>query len=141
MKRALELDPLSFPISDMLGYHYLAARRYDEALEQNRRTYELHGKSYWGHWRDGQIYLEQGAYATGITELQMAVSGAGDDLRPKGWLGYGYALAGRTNEALAILDELEKLSQRRYVSPYIRAVVYLGLRYKDRLLRGTRRSV
>ena len=40
--RALELDPLSLIINADLSQNYLMARRYDEAIEQARKTLELH---------------------------------------------------------------------------------------------------
>jgi hypothetical protein len=42
-------------------------------------------------------------------------------------LGRAYALIGRTKDAHRLLDELDNLAQRRYVSPYGRVLIYLGL--------------
>jgi hypothetical protein len=42
-------------------------------------------------------------------------------------LGRAYALAGEWTKALDILDELKAASQRRYISPFDIAVVYVGL--------------
>jgi TolB-like protein/DNA-binding winged helix-turn-helix (wHTH) protein/thioredoxin-like negative regulator of GroEL len=40
-KRALELEPLNLAIGVHLGWHYLYARQYDQAIEQFRKTLEL----------------------------------------------------------------------------------------------------
>lgn len=40
MKRAQELDPLSLIISTNVGWAYYFARRYDQAIEQHRKTIE-----------------------------------------------------------------------------------------------------
>jgi hypothetical protein len=42
-------------------------------------------------------------------------------------LGRAYALTGRTKEAHNLLRELDDLAQRRYVSPYGRVLIFLGL--------------
>ena len=45
-------------------------------------------------------------------------------------LGYAYALAGRKAEARKVLAELKQQSETRYVSPYLLALVYVGLGMK-----------
>jgi hypothetical protein len=42
-------------------------------------------------------------------------------------LGRAYALTGRTKEAHRLLRELDELARTRYVSPYGRALIFLGL--------------
>ena len=44
-----------------------------------------------------------------------------------GALGHAYALAGRRPDAYKLLQELDELAERRYVSPYGRVLIYLGL--------------
>jgi tetratricopeptide (TPR) repeat protein len=44
-------------------------------------------------------------------------------------------LAGRRDEALKILNELEQLSKQRYVSPLHRGVVYAALGDRDQAFR------
>ena len=40
-------------------------------------------------------------------------------------------MTGKRAEAQKVLDELQEQSKRRYVSPYLIALVYLGLSNKD----------
>jgi tetratricopeptide (TPR) repeat protein len=47
-------------------------------------------------------------------------------------LAYAYAMAGRRDEALKILDEQKRLAQQGYISPYNFAIIYTGLGDKDR---------
>src|SRR5215831_10874286 len=47
---------------------------------------------------------------------------------------HAYAMAGKRSEALKILDEFQALSKQRYVTPYVRALVYTGLGEKDQAL-------
>src|SRR5207244_12527613 len=46
-------------------------------------------------------------------------------------LGYAYAVSGNNVEAHRVLAELKDLSQRRYVSPYSMATIYVGLGEKE----------
>src|SRR5690349_12906688 len=44
-----------------------------------------------------------------------------------GALGRAYALAGRPQESRQLLSELDELARQRYVSPYAKVLIYLGL--------------
>ena len=46
-------------------------------------------------------------------------------------LGHAYSLSGERDKANKILDELREMSKQRYVSPYLIAIVYVGLGDKD----------
>ena len=48
------------------------------------------------------------------------------------FLGYGYAVTGRRAEALKILQSLDEMEKRRYVSRIYRAYIYAGLGDKDK---------
>ena len=52
---------------------------------------------------------------------------------PKAQLAYGYAVAGRKDEALKILDDMKQDQlQGHYVAPFAFALVYMGLGDNDR---------
>jgi tetratricopeptide (TPR) repeat protein len=46
-------------------------------------------------------------------------------------LGYAYGRSERREAALQFIEKLEKLSEERYVSPFINAVIYLGIGNKN----------
>ena len=48
-------------------------------------------------------------------------------------LGHAYAVSGKREEAIRMLNELKGSSERRYVSPYDLSRVYLGLGDTDKL--------
>lgn len=78
----------------------------------------------------GVVYLEQRRYADAIAEFQHNV--ANDrSAYSLSYLGHAYAMAGRRNEALAVLKELEgKYNKRESLAQYV-AAVYAGLGDKD----------
>jgi tetratricopeptide (TPR) repeat protein len=81
----------------------------------------------------------KGAHAEGIAEYQKA-RGLNDDPLVTGLLGHAYAVSGRREDALRILDELNDLAQRRYVSAYTFALVYAGLNDRDQAFRWLEKS-
>ena len=58
-----------------------------------------------------------------------------------GQLGEAYGLAGRTDDARAVLRRLEERSAKSFVSPYTLAYVYTGLGEADRAIDLLERSV
>ena len=52
----------------------------------------------------------------------------------------GYAVSGRRIEALKVLDELNELSKRRYVSSYRVAAIHLGLGEKEQAFEWLERA-
>jgi len=55
-------------------------------------------------------------------------------------LGYAYGVSGRRAEAMQVLTDLDGLSRKRYVSPYVQAYVYLGLGQNDTALEWLERA-
>jgi serine/threonine-protein kinase len=139
MKRALELDPLSLIINADLGATYMNARRPDDAIDQLRRTLQLDPGFYYAHWNLGTALELKGAVESAIAEYQKARE-LNDDPYILGLLGHAYALSGRKDQALQILEQLTELSKERYVGAYTFAIVHLGLGDKEQALRWLEQS-
>jgi eukaryotic-like serine/threonine-protein kinase len=139
LQRAQELDPLSLIINDHLGYALLLAGRPEEALAQLIKTRELDPAFPWTHWRLGSVYLALGRLEESIEAFDVVVS------KTDGGVGLGYkglvcAMAGRADDARAVLDRLERLSLSRYVSPLEFALVYAGLGRVDETMSSLQRA-
>jgi serine/threonine-protein kinase len=128
IQRAHELDPLSFVIGGGSGQY---GTQYDRIMEAQRKKMELDPNSPVPYDAVAAVYNAKGMYQEAITYFQRAVSLSGGEPRYLTSLGYTYGIAGKRNEALKILEQLKLLSQRRYVSPYDIATVYVGLREKN----------
>jgi serine/threonine protein kinase/Tfp pilus assembly protein PilF len=133
-KRALELDPTSLVVRCTLGSMFMFARRYDEEIEELHRAIELDPTSYIPHWYIVYPYAFKGLYDEAITHAQEALRLSGMSSRMKGVLGHAYAFSGKKTEAKKLLNELEKLSKTKYLSPFGLALVYIELDEKDKAL-------
>lgn len=132
IKRAMELDPLSIWINMSVAWVLYQARQYDQAIEQFRRTLELDPDFQLAHFYFVLPYVQKGMYEEAIAEAQKAItlSGGSTTLYVAN-LGWAYAVSGKREEALKVLNELIELSKHKFVQPYEIALVYLGLGDKD----------
>lgn len=112
IRLAQQSDPLSLIINTDVAEMLYYARRYDEAIDQARRTLEMDPGFALAHHIRGMAYLEKHQYAEGITELQAAVRLGRADLVSS--LGLAYARAGRREEALKIVEKRKRESRGRY---------------------------
>lgn len=124
---ARRIDPLSMFVSASRTAVLLMARRTEEAEAECRRALELDPD----FWRPivglGRCYEALGRYDNAIECFERATLLSDRLPSAIGALGHAYALAGRRFDAYQLLQELDELAERRYVSPYGRALIYLGL--------------
>ncbi|MEY2538440.1 MAG: hypothetical protein QOG67_2180 [Verrucomicrobiota bacterium] len=132
-KKALELDPLNTFLNTDLAFFLYWARRYEDAVTQIRKTLELDSNNGFAHSILGWCLIWKGSKADAKAEFQTATTL--DDLPwYKGSLGYACAVSGDRAKAELVLRELEDVAKQRYVSPAIRASVYLGLGENEKAL-------
>lgn len=127
-KRAVELDPLSVVVNGgALGAAYLFAGRYEQAIDQYRKTLELDSRFANAHALLGMTYIRQRKYQEATTELRQAIA-LNNSAGWRAHLGYVYAAMGRRDEARALLNEL----QPGEVSLVIIAAVHAAMGDPDR---------
>ena len=126
IRLAAELDPLSRIINSNLGGQLGYAGHHEDGAEQIRKTLELDPSWALGHMRLGQNYELRGLFSEAIPHYEKMVE-LDDTPHGLGHLGHAYAKSGRVDEAHAVLERLEELSNSRYVAPIERAYVYAGL--------------
>jgi serine/threonine-protein kinase len=134
IKKSQDLDPLSLIISVAVGWAYYFARRYDEAIQQLRRTVDLDPNYPITYWILGLLLRKTGCLELAITEGEKAVKLSGGSPLMRAALAHTLGIAGRTGEALQILNELTELAKQKYVAPYFFAGIYLGLGEKERAI-------
>jgi TolB-like protein/DNA-binding winged helix-turn-helix (wHTH) protein len=130
LRKAHELDPLSPMITTDLAAYLCFARRYDEGMKEFQEVLKLDPDFVQAHYLLSIAYELRGMYPEAIAEVQKIKSP--DATRfVIGQLGYIYALQGRRREALEVVSELQKLSERTYVDPGYIAYIYVALGEKD----------
>ena len=131
--KALDLDPQSPDLRTGLGIILHLARRYDEAIAQAQIALDADPEFFPARVLLGMAHIQQGRLTKAIGELERAASFA-DVPWALGYLGYAYGVSGRQRQALRALSELEKRSERVYVSSHALALIYAGLGRKERAL-------
>ncbi len=125
---AITLDPLSAWASWTREYCLCLAGRYNETIEQHKKTEELDPNYYYLDSWVGMAYREKNMYAESVAEYLDAQQITGS---PIAGLAVTYARMGKIAEATEILRELLELAKRRYVWPEQVAMIYANLGEKD----------
>jgi DNA-binding winged helix-turn-helix (wHTH) protein/TolB-like protein/Tfp pilus assembly protein PilF len=125
-KLALEIAPTSRQGNHAVAFALYFARRYEEAIEQSEKTLELDPNFPVGYALIGMAYLQADMHEKAISSLRKARQ-LFNSPGFLGLLGYAYAMAGKTNEARSVLEELRELSKTRYVPSFSVAMIYIGL--------------
>jgi serine/threonine protein kinase/tetratricopeptide (TPR) repeat protein len=134
MKNGQDLDPLSLIINVAVGWTLYFAGRYDEAIQQLRQTVDLDPNYPVTYWILGLLLRKTGCYELAITEGETGVKLSGGSPLMRAALAHTLGTAGRTKEALQILDDLTKLAKQKYVAPYFFAGIHLGLGENNRAI-------
>ena len=130
-KRAQNLDPLTPLHTAWLGGLYWYGGRYKEALEEVGKALELSANSWHGLYVLANTCADAGMYEEAIATAQ---KGAALYPNIRFILGRAYALAGRRDEALKILAELEKEEASPF-GAWGLAVLFTALGNKDEAFR------
>jgi eukaryotic-like serine/threonine-protein kinase len=132
MKRALELDPLSSVMSTFLGFTLYYAGRYDEAEKQCLKALALQPNFPVAHWHLGMIYEKKSMFEEAIAEHKKAIQFSGGSPRLIAALGHALAVAGKRDEALQVVAELNQISKQGYASPLELSAIYVALGQKEK---------
>jgi DNA-binding winged helix-turn-helix (wHTH) protein/Tfp pilus assembly protein PilF len=124
---ARRADPVSPAITAYLPYVYLAARQYDVALREARRSVDREPYSPLAQWQLGRAYLFSGQILPAVETLERAARLAGPLSMWEAELSVARARAGNRDGAIDILRRLQDRSTREYVSPYDLAVASAGI--------------
>jgi TolB-like protein/DNA-binding SARP family transcriptional activator len=114
-RKALELDPLSPQMNLMLGSTLLAAGQHRDALAHLRDAVELDSMYWLGQATLGEYYEATGHMAEAIRFHRRAVGLTPRNPSAKAGLARALAVAGRKEEARAILHDLETEAHRNAI--------------------------
>ncbi len=144
IKEANNLDPLSPIISSNAGLYSYYEHNYDEAINKYKQTLQIEPDFWVAQHYLALAHVQKGMYTDAIAELRSLIKVSLTEPVPDkvieteteaaASLGFAYGMAGKRAEAQAILEKLQALSQRRYVSGLYFAIVYAGLKENDRAI-------
>jgi tetratricopeptide (TPR) repeat protein len=112
---------------DIAVIHYYQ-REYDLALDQCDHTIEQNPHFSLAYWTLGLVQEQRGDFEEAIAAFQRAIQLSPPSPRILGALGRTLARAGREDEAIQIMKELDELSLKRYISPFDLALICFALK-------------
>jgi DNA-binding winged helix-turn-helix (wHTH) protein/tetratricopeptide (TPR) repeat protein len=130
---ALELDPFSLQVNMNIATTYYLRGEYDRAVKHLYRTMELEPNYMPTHFVLGCVYIQQKRWEEAIKEFQFIYKLDEEAYLAMGFMGHAHALAGQRAEAETMLNVLQEIADREYVSPYAMLVVHLVLGPEERV--------
>lgn len=128
VEMAVELDPLSLSTNTARAFPYLAARRYDEAIEKLKQALELEADFPQALYYLGRSYAGKGLYKESIAEYQKAIQYSGGSTFFTSALIYSLAKNGQKKEAEKAFAEISESAKSQPISRYVfaRSLAALG---------------
>jgi TolB-like protein/Tfp pilus assembly protein PilF len=125
-KSARELDPFSLTPNMNVAAPFFFSRQYDRAVKQLVAVLEQEPRFFPALLQLGRVYVQMGLYAEAITAFKLALQHSPQQ-EVLSALAHAYALAGRTEDARIILNEMTNDKITRYVASPMIARIHLGL--------------
>ena len=138
-RRAREVEPLSGVFNANVVWRLYLARQYAEAESEARRMSPWQPQVMGGYIL-ASVYLQTGRQREAVAKLKKLAESHRAVLQLM-YLGHALGVTGARAEGQKVLEEMQELSQRRYVPPEYIAMVYEGLGQRDRALQWFEKAV
>ncbi|MHB1907246.1 MAG: adenylate/guanylate cyclase domain-containing protein [Nitrososphaerales archaeon] len=140
IKRAEELDPYSIGIHNCAAATYRDSGHLELAIQECKTILEIDPNFVPAIRKLGLVHMEQSKFEEGLEEMERCVEISHGSARDKSYLAYAFGSAGRTDDARAIISDLEQSSTKQYVSPFNLAIAYSGLKDKDMTIKWLQKA-
>ena len=134
LKKAESLDPLSLIISADLADAMCIAHRFDDSVQQSHKTIEMDPHFAVAHYQLGQALQQKHSHDEAIAEFRRAIELSGGNTTFESNLANAYAVAGRKEEAMKIVKDLESRQSQDSSTDASIALIYVGLGDNDRAM-------
>jgi TolB-like protein/Flp pilus assembly protein TadD len=134
MERAVALDPLSLQAHSRFGLVLWHAGHLDRAIEEFRDTIATWPNYMFSHMGLSWAYSARGKHDQAIEQMMIAADLSDQSSYVLGHLANIYAVAGKREKALALLEELEQRAKSSTVSASAFAPAYAGLGDVDQMI-------
>ncbi|MEP6924188.1 MAG: winged helix-turn-helix domain-containing protein [Pyrinomonadaceae bacterium] len=133
IEKAQSFDTNSLYLGVVRGVPLFYKRLFDQAIKQFQLVLEIDPNHNRARYYLALALFHSGQRVAGTAEFERVV--AAEPLQQTmALLGYCYGMTGRHLEARALLGRINQIACRRYVSPYIRAYLHIGLGEKAEAL-------
>ncbi len=132
IQRAAEIDPLSAYVSSYAAVTLYIARRFDEAITKCQHALEIQPGFGVALNSLALSYSASARHEEAVLHAEKLVATSARTSHTLGTLGALLAVAGRQDEARAILEELDERARAGYVSPLPFAGILAGLGETER---------
>ena len=140
MRKAENLDPLSLIINADLAEFLLLTHSYDESVKQGRKIIEMDSTFAIGHKQLGDAYLLKQMDKDAVAELQGAVRLSGGSPICIADLARAYVASGKMNEAVKLLNDLQKRSTASFTNAPQIAMIYASMGDNDQAMHWLERA-
>ena len=134
IKRGIDLDPLSAIMHNSLGWTYGLMRRFPEAFAEFGKAKELEPDAFFIPVTEGEVFEFDGQLAQAEKDYERAYE-QNRNAFSTALLGRFYALHGRRDKALQLLEQLKDMERHHHASPGPFALIYLGLGDKNEAIK------
>jgi serine/threonine-protein kinase len=140
LQRALQLDPVSCWFATHAGFLLCELGQEEAGWHELEKALDLDAElsNLWS--LRGVLHSYEGKHPEAVAETGKGARLSSGLPFAQGYAGYALGRAGRRDEAMAILDDLEELSHKRYVPGSSRALCCLGLGDLERALQWLERG-
>ena len=140
IRRAQELDPLSVVVGMEIAWNFFIAREYDHAIEQALRVTHLEPEFPSAQYILGLASAQKGRFDEARAAFERSLAGSHGHASGLAGLGHLFGITGQRTEALAMLDQLNRLAATRYAAPFWYTILFAGLDDVDAAIDHLERS-
>ena len=133
-RRARELDPLLLLANALECQFLLHAGQVQQALAKLDQALALDANFWLTHLYYSGVYFAKGQYAEAAEEAEFAAALSGGSPTARTSMACALVKSGKQKEARAILQDLQDLATRRYIPPYLLALLHHALGEREQSL-------
>jgi tetratricopeptide (TPR) repeat protein len=130
--RALDIEPLLLPARTWRAFVLHLAGRHEDSIRQYRQALEIDSNLFRARVEGAFPFLALHRWLEGFDTLECAESVYGEHPRILALRGYIWGATGDRSRAMNVIEQLQNMEQRRFVSGFEHALVWLGLGELDK---------
>jgi TolB-like protein/DNA-binding winged helix-turn-helix (wHTH) protein/lipoprotein NlpI len=141
-ERARRLDPASLPIRADLAFQLHYSRRNEEARQELQGILKMDPNFPLAHFWMGRVLSSEGNCSGALSELGATASSSLRDWQPViAAHGHIAGVCGQFSRAREDLRRFDEIAQKRFVTSYGYALIYVGLGEKEQALTWLRKAI